>query len=587
MTNVEHSVSDNALPIETIDPAIPAEPLIGDPDAAAEWQDSIHGYRRFLHTRSYENAIRKNVLFIFGRRGTGKTSVMRMLAFESRLGHLDNYGCAWTLNEESAYRELAIAIRQGTLAELPDAELEYQIARQWKWILTTAAMCGLVSQSQFNASQVESVKSKVRIVRRYLVSSGMVIEGPQGRIKPRLDPVRMVADTVGEISDDAFKVAQTMGKTAEAVTLAAQIVSKLMKRLLTPDYEEACVALQEALGTLGRCALVLVDSTDEYRLDDKVSRCVTTALMRAAVDFSSRQHEESILVKAAFPLELHNHLRLWNPEKLRSCTAFIDWSHRELVALVAKRYRYYTLGEDEPVSDDLSLEDATAARHFLEQFMPERIAVCGGIELDTLYYVFRYTQKKPRQVIAAFNSILSVARVVGLSPAATITVSVVRGGMHHYLQTAPEGVYRVFELIYPKATEIVQRALGGRPALFAEHELNAFIKDATALRRQADLTVEDVRNLFVESGIVGKVVDRSQCSCRNGKAVILYRAEFQYQVPGLTLASNDFVAIHPMFYQRFGTLRDKTHFVCPQPSEGETLLYRDPPSRMRQVAFED
>ena len=587
MTSVDVSVTDNSLPIETIDPSIPAEPLIGDPDAATEWQDSIHGYRRFLHTRSYQNAIRKNTLFIFGRRGTGKTSVIRMLAFESRLGHLDEYGCAWTLNEESAYRELAIAIRQGTLAELPDAELEYQLTRQWKWILTIAAMCGLVSQAQFNPVQVESVRAKIRVLRRYLVSSGLIIETPQGRIKPKLDPVRLVADTVGEISDDAFKIAQSIGKTAEAVTLAAQIVSKLMKRLLTPDYEEARTALHEALETLGRKALVLVDSTDEYRLDDKVSRCVTTALMRAAVDFSSRQHEESILIKAAFPLELHRHLRLWNPEKLRACTAFIDWSHRELVALVAKRYRYYTIGQEDAISDDLSLEDGTSARHFLEQFLPERIAVCGGIELDTLYYVFRYTQKKPRQVIAAFNSILSVARVVGLPPAATITVSVVRGGMHHYLQTAPEGVYRVFELIYPKATEIVQRTLGGRPALFAEHELNAFIKDATALRRQAELTVEDVRNLFVESGIIGKVVERSQATSRNGKLVALYRAEFQYQVPGLTLAANDIVAIHPMFYQRFGTYRDNTHFVCPQPSEGETLLYREAPTRTRQIAFED
>jgi hypothetical protein len=587
MSSTEHSGVENALIVETIDPALPAEPLIGEPDAATEWQDKSHGYRRFLHTRSYEHALRRNVLFIFGRRGTGKTSVMRMLAFETRLGHLSDYGCSWTLNEESAYRELAIAIRQGSLSELPDAELEYEIARQWKWILTTAAMCGLVSQAQFTAEYLEPVRDALRTVRRYLTASGLVVEGPQGRIKPKADPVRLVADTVGEVSDETFKVAQTIGKTAEAVTLAAHVVTKLMKRLLTPDYEQAVEAFQNALEVLGRSALVLVDSTDEYRLDDKVSRCVTTALMRASVDFAMHNREERIYVKAAFPLELQGHLRLWNPEKLRAHTTFIDWSHRELVALVAKRYRYYTLDTEEAVSDDVSLEDGVAARQYLEQFLPERVSVCGGIELDTLYYVFRYTQKKPRQVISAFNSILSVARLWGLPPAASISVDAVRSGMHHYLQTAPEGVYRVFELIYPKATEIVERSLGGRPALFAEHELNAFIKDATALRRQADLSVEDVRNLLVEAGVIGKVTDTSYCVSTAGKRVTLHRAEFQYQAPGLTLSSDNTLAIHPMFYQRFGTVRDRSHLVCPQPSEGECLLYREKPTRPRVVRFED
>jgi hypothetical protein len=88
------------------------------------------------------------------------------------------------------------------------------------------------------------------------------------------------------------------------------------------------------------------------------------------------------------------------------------------------------------------------------------------------------------------------------------------------------------------ATEIVQSAIVERHTLFGEHQLNAFIMDATALRRQADLAVEDLRNWFVEFGRIGIVVKRCQCTSRIGTTVILNRAEFPCQLPGLTLATS-------------------------------------------------
>jgi len=56
--------------------------IFGESEAEVEWQKSAEDSATvFLHTDAYTQFSKPNVLFMFGRRGTGKTAILRMTKY--------------------------------------------------------------------------------------------------------------------------------------------------------------------------------------------------------------------------------------------------------------------------------------------------------------------------------------------------------------------------------------------------------------------------------------------------------------------------------------------------------------------------
>jgi hypothetical protein len=564
----------------TIEGQLPIEPLMGEADATAEWGDTGRGHAVFLHTPSYDAVKRPNTLFIFGRRGTGKTAVLRMLQYEVRHGTGDAaYLGSWVVDQVSAFTELGIMLRSGPFASLPDHELEHVAAMQWGWLATVAAMCGTLWQAERGQAgkipdPMKGCATDLAAIRRYLASE-RIFEAT-GELTLAKDPLRALADMVLEVVDgDLGEMLPTEGKY---VAGAVRAVAKLTRKLREPKRADAEDALFRIVRSTGRVPLVLVDSVDEYLLTDNVSRAVTAGLIRTALESYTRPGLR-VFVKCAFPSEIYPHLRLYNPEKVAQSSCFILWHHRDLVSLVAKRYRYYTLaaardGAGE-VEDDTSLDDPKAAEDFLESFLPAEVTLESGVRFATMSYVLRHTQKKPRQVIALFNAILSLAKLRGLAPAAELTEEIVVKGIRSHLGAIAEGVYQVYELVYPEATRIVTGTLNRRPATFRGADLDLFIKDISAVRNRVSLTVEEVKGLLVESGIVGRVIRVSLVKGKRRCKVA--QALFQYQMPTrMPMGHTDLLAIHPLFYEQFATEATDDVFVYPVAGDEEPNPLRSP-----------
>jgi predicted Ser/Thr protein kinase len=60
--------------------------FFGQEDASAEWMDPKQSAALFFHTESYTEFKKRDCLYLFGRRGTGKTALIRMLDYESNNG---------------------------------------------------------------------------------------------------------------------------------------------------------------------------------------------------------------------------------------------------------------------------------------------------------------------------------------------------------------------------------------------------------------------------------------------------------------------------------------------------------------------
>jgi hypothetical protein len=84
--------------------------LFGQVDADTEWEDDKDkSSRLFVHTDSYEVFKDKSNLFMFGRRGSGKTALIKMFDFEINNGlHEDRYNYSRIIYQEDTFFRLTL-----------------------------------------------------------------------------------------------------------------------------------------------------------------------------------------------------------------------------------------------------------------------------------------------------------------------------------------------------------------------------------------------------------------------------------------------------------------------------------------------
>ena len=167
MTVLNHNAKWIKQHPESIKYFLAPKTLLGEVEAENEWNKNGKPEEIFLHTDSYEIFMRKDINFLFGRRGSGKTAMINMLEYEIKSHVIKDYYYVWLVEPESAYHDLATQIRFSTLSELPQNELVHFLIKKWSWILSTSAMCAVVSVED---SQNEDIK----FISNYLKSQSII-----------------------------------------------------------------------------------------------------------------------------------------------------------------------------------------------------------------------------------------------------------------------------------------------------------------------------------------------------------------------------------------------------------------------------
>src|SRR5262245_25947645 len=78
----------------------PPVAFLGEEEAAAEWNESTRPARTFVRLETYGALQDPRSLYLFGRRGTGKTTYLRMLDYEVRSGRSRQYAVSRVLNSQ-------------------------------------------------------------------------------------------------------------------------------------------------------------------------------------------------------------------------------------------------------------------------------------------------------------------------------------------------------------------------------------------------------------------------------------------------------------------------------------------------------
>lgn len=508
---------------------------LGKGDAVKEWTNKYETASFFTPTNSFSDFKSKDKLFLVGLRGSGKTAMMNMLDYEIQNkdqdeGYINQYLISTIIDQEAAYHELATNIQLSELKNLSANTLVFNIQKKWHWVIITSLMQAIVEKTKETGCLKfsQSEKKFIDKIENYLIDQDLINHNNANLRNPIKRVVKILSEESIKAQSDPTQV--------------TACIMNVINRLYSIEFEDAKDALIQIIVRHSGFGLVMIDSIESYDMKDKVSSAIVVSLIDAALQFYNNSDHDRILIKVAFPLEIYSHLVPRNREKMIGRRTVIRWSHQDLVSLIAKRYWYFYNNSNHV---DKELDNFGTALDFLYRHFPSTIITSNsGIKYDTLTYIFRHTQNKPRQVIIIFNSILSIAAIGRGYPPFRFEEDHVKRGIHAVSSELAISSLNMYEQLYPGFIDFIESSLANKPQCMSIRELEKILISGSS-STCTYLSIPEKKRLLFECGILG--LDWSHKSPVVGKTIV--ESLFIYLTPeNLPVAADSVIVIHPLYY---------------------------------------
>ena len=520
--------------------------LVGEEDASVEWEEPESSAELFINTETYNDFKKENCLYLFGRRGTGKTAFIKKLNYEIKNGENQIYCASWIIDQEDAYIELATQLRGSPFISHPSNEIINFLIKKWIWVIQVSAMLSVVTTFGNNSSRLDELK----LIKKYLEE--------QNLLQSRTGSV-----AVSRLCDILINCLLDIDYAPAKIGAA---IAKMSRELKNIEFENALFATSKILKRENKKSLIFIDSIEQYDLNDSINECIVISLVEAVRRCHKIRNKTNILAKAAFPSEIYSQIRVLNPGKVEGKNLFILWRYKDLVCLMAKRFYRYLY--DEKSADRIAdFSNYNIAKAFIYEHLSPTVNAVQGLEFDTLAYIIRHTQKKPRQAITILNIILTCAQNSPID-VRNIPSEFIPIGVHARLDILIKETLSVYEQVYNNCEKIVSAILTKAPCSFHVFELDKLLKEISSLRAESCLSNEEVKRMLIECGVVG--TERTVHTF-NGKSVV--EGLFEYQIKGvLSLSNRTNLVVHPMCYEHCQINLNHDRFVYPMPYENEEIL---------------
>ncbi|MDX1810351.1 MAG: hypothetical protein R3240_00265 [Gammaproteobacteria bacterium] len=552
----EHTFNYQQLDIANEGGYIVAKPKLGEEDSVTQWNNGLKPADTFLHTDSYSTFQNDKIILLLGRRGTGKTAIIRMLDHEITTGQMKQYSLSCIVDSEDAFSELSTQIRSSPFFDFPSPDLINLLKNKWHFLFKIFIM-----QSLFDKNKHIAAKAKTQdlfVIKNYLQQEGLL---DKGDALITTDPLLWFSNTIVE---ELIKIEYNHQKLGA-------VIAGLVKKSLTVEFKEAEKALKRILDKEIFPALIMLDSLERYDINDRITQNIIVSLLEAARGLYNNKSLK-ILAKVALPSEIKPYLILENADKYESMTIEIKWSYKNLLTMLAKRF--YQNFEKNITHEELEKVGYKDGRNYIYEYIPDVVLTRGHIPIDTLIYVMRHTQKVPRQVIQLFNLIFTYADEV--HDVSRIKESeIIRKGVHIRLDTLISGVFCIYNAIQPQLDSVLRSILTDMYSEFSHEELDKAIRDNKEIWKPLGLTKERIIELMLETGILGILVNNAENGEQEHSNIRICEGEFQYQLAKsrMNWSRRSTFVIHPMFYEEYRCYVDLNTFCYPRPEEEERIHY--------------
>lgn len=319
--------------------------------------------------------------------------------------------------------------------------------------------------------------------------------------------------------------------------------------------------------------IITIDSREQYSLEDWAEMNIAAALIQCASDFNTRYRHQGIHLKVFFPSEIFPHLKekyVLNTAKHVRDPLFLHWRPKDLIRLACWRYFRYLrhhnlvkLKESEVDWDDFN----DVRNKMWVPYFGEHIKNRNDIQEETLPYVLRHTQLRPRQMIMLCNKIADLAMAERTFP--RFSSNAIRAAVRHIELELADEVINSYGRIYQNVGDIIL-ALSGLGMVFKGSELDRVAPRTASLWARGTYSPVLFRQIVAELGIVGRAR-----GSRDNKIGIV-EGDFEFAMRDrLFVTEYDECVIHPMFYAKLNTQRINGTVVYPFPDHPDFIILRN------------
>jgi hypothetical protein len=474
----------------------------------------------FDETPFNDAALRPETYLIIGRRGSGKTALSQYFSFQTTIPdpiYID-------VDEPRVYSEVLsnIATRASEVREIAIPRLK----RVWEYIIWR-----LIFENTRNETNA------ISNLDRTPSQSGR----PSHQIKSIFDHLLEI------LHEDE---AQAVENSVEALLSDEQLLAAKTDVLVISEK---------------RSVIMAMDTLEKYDVSDSGLMNAMAALVQFAADFNLEFSNRGIHLKLFMAGEVFPYLKaevLQNPLKSIKNPVYLFWRPKDLLRLISWRFFHYLRkhdqlrGENGETIDWKNHRDVRAK--MWDPYFGREVTNARGFREDTLSYVLRHTQKRPRQVILLCNSIASRAKTGSRFP--IFSEEDIKFGVKQLETELAVEIVNSFSSLYPHVSQIVN-GLMNMPMIFKGNELDRRAHETASHWPREAYSPASFRHLVTELGIVGRVLRKE-----NGHIA----AVFEYSLKdGLELTHRDECVVHPMFYSRFNIHFNSDYRVLPVSTDVE------------------
>ncbi len=294
--------------------------------------------------------------------------------------------------------------------------------------------------------------------------------------------------------------------------------------------------------------VVLIDSMEDLHTEfDALARPM--AGLFGLIGRSDRSAAPECDFRFCYPSELWMKLSDFaaNPLKDAENHITISWQAKELLKIAGHRLARYlgfhhpaVLGEvlGRRAYNPKSFDDARAV---LSAVLPATVVNMFGSKEDTLAYVMRHTQLLPRHMLRILNGIMRRNREAGNEPT-SVSADAVVAGVRRVEELLAVEIFSAYSAVHPWAREACRRALPELDVAFEDGDLHRAF-NRTGIAKTTGLQYFDFKEMLIEIGALGRVMRYTDR---------YVEAEFDYTIPNpLFPGHQDELCVHPLFTRVF------------------------------------
>lgn len=473
----------------------------------------------FIETDQYSRALEADTNYICGRRGSGKSAIVMRL---QECGKYKHYG---EVRGAQFYQQLQSHLRN---REIPGLITKHLLSTIWRHLIILSAMNAVIQDYKASDDLPEMVKK----IDAYLTEADYKRDSPISLWKDILSGVRSVI-TGEKVVDD----------------YSNPFMAFVQDRTNEDLFDEAECQLKAYLSRKENRCLVVVDTIiDRFERDDFFVDCVA-GLVDAVLEITCQKYSPFLEVKCCIPGEVYPTLKLWEISKVEDHLVTLNWRAKDLIRMISKRLLFYLVRqgkEKDELFQSIDWDDYDEVRSKAwSRYFPDEISNNRSLSEPSWTYVLRHTHLTPRELIRIANMFI---RELESGPPFALE-GAIRKCVHDSISKTVSELIVSNSFYMSNLEHILETSFGGAQNIMTVREARqAVVKSKSFWKNDAQEPIieDNVIDWLLQIGFLGVVVTSALPKDH------FVKCKFAYLVPErVSLPKDRFLAIHPMFYERF------------------------------------